>query len=194
MPREVICIHIGQCGIQTGNQIWELFCMEHGIMPDGSNPNDKTPGEENDPYNAYFAELSSGKCVPRAIWLDLDPSTLDDIKKSAYKEMYHPATLIAGKEDAANNGCLGAGRTGRNATREGGGEKGAQPRDAALAQRPESHRARCRCAVYRWKVLGATPTRGPAHAAASMPGCLEQSLAFVLNYERKRICGCARNV
>ena len=122
MPREVICIHIGQCGIQTGNQIWELFCMEHGIMPDGSNPNDKTPGEENDPYNAYFAELSSGKCVPRAIWLDLDPSTLDDIKKSAYKEMYHPATLIAGKEDAANNGCLGAGRTGRNATREGGGE------------------------------------------------------------------------
>jgi len=125
MPREVICIHIGQCGIQTGNQIWELFCMEHGIMPDGSNPNDKTPGEENDPYNAYFAELSSGKCVPRAIWLDLDPSTLDDIKKSAYKEMYHPATLIAGKEDAANNGCLGAGRTGRNATREGGGEKGA---------------------------------------------------------------------
>jgi len=107
MPREVICIHIGQCGIQTGNQIWELFCMEHGILPDGSNPNDKTPGEENDPYNAYFAELSSGKCVPRAIWLDLDPSTLDDIKKSAYKEMYHPATLIAGKEDAANNYARG---------------------------------------------------------------------------------------
>ena len=33
--RECICIHIGQAGIQTGNACWELFCLEHGIQPDG---------------------------------------------------------------------------------------------------------------------------------------------------------------
>jgi len=30
--REVISIHIGQAGIQTGNACWELYCLEHGIQ------------------------------------------------------------------------------------------------------------------------------------------------------------------
>jgi hypothetical protein len=33
--REVISLHIGQAGIQVGNACWELFCLEHGIQPDG---------------------------------------------------------------------------------------------------------------------------------------------------------------
>ena len=33
--REVISIHVGQGGIQVGNACWELFCLEHGIQPDG---------------------------------------------------------------------------------------------------------------------------------------------------------------
>lgn len=34
--REVISIHVGQAGIQIGNACWELYCLEHGISPDGS--------------------------------------------------------------------------------------------------------------------------------------------------------------
>eukprot|EP00439_Symbiodinium_sp_Y106_P038252 s4940_g4.t1 len=37
-----ICIHIGQGGVQIGNACWELFCLEHGIQPDGQMPSDKT--------------------------------------------------------------------------------------------------------------------------------------------------------
>jgi len=33
--REVISVHIGQGGIQVGNACWELYCLEHGIQPDG---------------------------------------------------------------------------------------------------------------------------------------------------------------
>ena len=33
--RECVCIHIGQAGLQGGNACWELFCLEHGIQPDG---------------------------------------------------------------------------------------------------------------------------------------------------------------
>ena len=33
--REVISIHIGQAGIQVGNACWVLYCLEHGIQPDG---------------------------------------------------------------------------------------------------------------------------------------------------------------
>lgn len=36
--REIISIHIGQAGIQVGNSCWELYCLEHGIHPDGQMP------------------------------------------------------------------------------------------------------------------------------------------------------------
>lgn len=36
--REIISIHIGQAGIQVGNSCWELYCLEHGIHPDGTMP------------------------------------------------------------------------------------------------------------------------------------------------------------
>ena len=36
--REVISIHIGQAGVQMGNACWELYCLEHGIHPDGTIP------------------------------------------------------------------------------------------------------------------------------------------------------------
>lgn len=32
---QVIQLHIGQAGCQVGNACWELYCMEHGISPDG---------------------------------------------------------------------------------------------------------------------------------------------------------------
>ena len=42
--RECVCLHIGQAGLQGGNACWELFCLEHGIQPDGQMPSDKTIG------------------------------------------------------------------------------------------------------------------------------------------------------
>jgi tubulin alpha len=30
--------------VQIGNACWELFCLEHGIQPDGQMPSDKTIG------------------------------------------------------------------------------------------------------------------------------------------------------
>ncbi|WP_083229845.1 hypothetical protein [Pseudoalteromonas sp. BMB] len=34
--RECISVHIGQAGVQIGNACWELYCLEHGIQPDGA--------------------------------------------------------------------------------------------------------------------------------------------------------------
>ena len=44
MQRECISIHVGQAGVQIGNACWELYCLEHGIQPDGQMPSDKTIG------------------------------------------------------------------------------------------------------------------------------------------------------
>jgi len=105
--REIISIHIGQAGVQTGNSCWELYCLEHGINPDGTMPGDTTPGKETDAFNTFFTETSSGKHVPRAIMVDLEPSVVDEVRTGTYKQLWHPEQLITGKEDAANNYARG---------------------------------------------------------------------------------------
>merc|ERR1711874_72989 len=70
--RECISIHIGQAGCQIGNACWELYCLEHGIQPDGTMPSDKSAGCGDDSFNTFFSETGSGKHVPRAIFLVLD--------------------------------------------------------------------------------------------------------------------------
>lgn len=105
--REVISIHIGQAGVQIGNACWELFCLEHGITPDGQMPSDTSVGKCEDSFNTFFSETESGKHVPRAVFCDLEPTVIDEIKTGSYKELFHPDALITGKEDAANNYARG---------------------------------------------------------------------------------------
>ena len=54
--RECISVHVGQAGCQMGNACWELYCLEHGIQPDGQMPSDKTIGVSDDSFNTFFAE------------------------------------------------------------------------------------------------------------------------------------------
>ena len=73
--REIISIHIGQAGIQLGNVCWELFCIEHGIQPNGlMHPDKIIESRDDDAYNAFFSENKDGKHIPRAILLDLEIS------------------------------------------------------------------------------------------------------------------------
>ncbi|EOD06593.1 alpha-tubulin [Emiliania huxleyi CCMP1516] len=74
--RECITLHLGQAGIQTGNACWELFCLEHGIQPDGQMPSDKTIGGGDDAFNTFFSETGSGKHVPRTVFIDLEPTVV----------------------------------------------------------------------------------------------------------------------
>ena len=69
--REVISIHIGQAGIQVGNACWELYCLEHGIQPNGQMPPDQTIGGGDDAFNTFFSETGAGKHVPRAVFVDV---------------------------------------------------------------------------------------------------------------------------
>jgi len=155
--REVISIHIGQAGIQVGNACWELYCLEHGIQPDGQvrgaravceaglrgvkqqrrercttspgvlvpcppphallscsplptqpqMPSDKTIGGGDDAFNTFFSETGAGKHVPRCIFLDLEPTVVDEVRTGTYRQLFHPEQLISGKEDAANNFARG---------------------------------------------------------------------------------------
>merc|ERR1712151_998363 len=105
--REVISIHLGQAGVQIGNACWELFCLEHGIQPDGQMPSDKTIGGGDDAFNTFFSETGAGKHVPRCVFVDLEPTVVDEVRTGTYRQLFHPEQLISGKEDAANNFARG---------------------------------------------------------------------------------------
>ena len=77
--REVINVHVGQAGVQMGNACWELYCLEHGIQPDGTMPSDKTIGAHDDSFNTFFSETGGGKHVPRAVFVDLEPTVIDEV-------------------------------------------------------------------------------------------------------------------
>ena len=70
-------------------------------------PSDKSIGICDSPFNTFFSETSSGKHVPRAVMVDLEPTVIDEIKTGPYSELFHPDYLIKGKEDAANNYARG---------------------------------------------------------------------------------------
>ncbi len=63
-----------------GNACWELYCLEHGIQPDGQMPSDMTIGGGDDSFNTFFSETGAGKHVPRAIFVDLEPTVIGKIR------------------------------------------------------------------------------------------------------------------
>jgi tubulin alpha len=124
----ILHVHIGQAGTQLGNSAWELYVLssyahcanalafwhssasyllEHGLGPDGRpDPNLKDVGDPGS-FETFFTETSGGKHVPRSLFIDLDPSPIDEIRTGGYRQLFHPEQLISGKEDAANNYARG---------------------------------------------------------------------------------------
>ena len=69
---------MGQAGAQIGNACWELYCLEHGIQPDGK-MNGNTVNPTDDSFSTFFSETGAGKHVPRAVFIDLEPSVVGKI-------------------------------------------------------------------------------------------------------------------
>jgi len=104
----------GECtvGLRPERSFWpcsspQLFCLEHGIQPDGQMPSDKTIGGGDDAFNTFFSETGAGKHVPRSVFVDLEPTVIDEVRTGTYRQLFHPEQLISGKEDAANNFARG---------------------------------------------------------------------------------------
>src|SRR4051812_29116494 len=70
-------------------------------------PSDKTIGGGDDAFNTFFSETGAGKHVPRSVFIDLEPTVVDEVRTGTYRQLFHPEQLITGKEDAANNYARG---------------------------------------------------------------------------------------
>ena len=86
---------------RIGDACWELFCLEHGIQPDGQMPRDKTVSGYDDAFNTFFSETSAGKHAPCCVMVDLEPTVTNEVRTGTYRQLFHPEQRISGKEDAA---------------------------------------------------------------------------------------------
>jgi tubulin alpha len=68
---------------------------------------DTSVGVAKDAFNTFFSETGSGKHVPRALFVDLEPTVIDEVRTGAYRQLFHPEQLISHNEDAANNFARG---------------------------------------------------------------------------------------
>ena len=60
----------------------------------------------DDSCSTFFAETGEGRHVPRAVYVDLEPSVCDEVRTGTYRQLYHPEQIIAGKEDVSFDTCV----------------------------------------------------------------------------------------
>lgn len=101
--RECISIPVDQAGIQIGNACRELYCLEYGIQPNGQMPSYKIIGGGDEFFNTVFSEMGAGKHAPKAKFVHLEPTVIDEVLTGTYPQLFHPKQLITGKKDTANN-------------------------------------------------------------------------------------------
>ncbi|KAL4286318.1 hypothetical protein AHAS_Ahas19G0074200 [Arachis hypogaea] len=75
----------------------------NGIQPDGMMPSDTFFEVAHDAFNIFFSKRRSGKHIPHAVFVDLDPTVIDEVRAGTYCQLFHPDQLISGMEDAVNN-------------------------------------------------------------------------------------------
>ncbi|OQV19177.1 Tubulin beta-4 chain [Hypsibius exemplaris] len=103
--REIVHLQAGQCGNQIGSKFWETINGEHGIDPTGSYTGDNANQLER--IDVYYQNASSGKYVPRAVLVDLEPGTMDSIRSSEYGQLFRPDNFVFGQSGAGNNWAKG---------------------------------------------------------------------------------------
>lgn len=67
--------------------------MEHGIQPDGTIPQEQEAS--NHSFSTFFSETGNGKHVPRTVFVDLEPTVVDEVRTGAYRQLFHPGKYYA---------------------------------------------------------------------------------------------------
>ena len=92
---EGIFIPVGQAGGQMGSACWEPYYLEHGIQPDGQMPSEKTTGG-GDGSCIFFSEMGAGKRVSRAVFVNPEPTIIDEFCTGTYHQLFHPEQVLTG--------------------------------------------------------------------------------------------------
>ena len=100
--REIITVHVGQCGNAVGAKYCEQLCGEHGIDPRTS----RYQGDSDEQLryaDVSFNEHSDGSFAPRSVLVDLDSASLDKIRSSPSGQLYQPDSIVCGSGASTGN-------------------------------------------------------------------------------------------
>lgn len=134
MPREVITVHIGQCGLQTGYKFWDFMLREHANHTQHSitnnNKNNTTPYFDES-MSTFFRNVDSAghdiinkneqqqliwptypiqSLRARSVLVDMENGVLDTIfnsNKSAVSELFDTSMRINDVSGSGNNWSVG---------------------------------------------------------------------------------------
>jgi len=98
-------VQVGQCGNQVGSSFWETISEEHCI--DSRGKYNGQSAYERERLDVYYNEAGSGKYVPRAVLVDLEPGTMAAIKGGSACDLFKPQNFVFGQSGAGNNWAKG---------------------------------------------------------------------------------------
>ncbi|RMZ67197.1 tubulin alpha chain [Pyrenophora seminiperda CCB06] len=73
----------------------ELYCLEHGIQPDGFLTDERKAQNDDHGFSTFFSETGQGKYVPRTIYADLEPNVVDETNLVPYPRIHFPLVAYA---------------------------------------------------------------------------------------------------
>jgi tubulin alpha len=73
----------------------EFYYLKQGIKPDGDMPSDKTIGAYHDAFDTFFSESGAGKDVPCPVFVNLEPTVIDEAHTGTYHELYDGEQLYS---------------------------------------------------------------------------------------------------
>jgi len=118
--REILSISVGQAGCQLGETVWKQYNAEHGVLPKTSwkpqhqvaleaesAKSDTSPEDIEKRARTFYSMTNNNHMIPRNLFIDLEASCIQQIRKGQLKEQFNDDYYITGKEDAANNFARG---------------------------------------------------------------------------------------
>jgi tubulin/FtsZ family protein/tubulin-like protein len=104
--REILSIHVGQCGNQIADSFWRLILKEHGLLENGS-VKDANAAKGNASVEVFFHKARENKFDPRAVLVDLEPGVIARIESGEMQDLFDQGSIIRKLPGAANNWARG---------------------------------------------------------------------------------------
>lgn len=99
--REIIQIQVGSCGNRIGNKYWATIFQEHGIDKNGQYVG--MSDMELEKIDVCFDQNSKCEFTPRALMVDLEPTSEDVVRGSEFGKMFRQENFLTGQSGAGNN-------------------------------------------------------------------------------------------
>ncbi len=96
---EIMNIHLGGMGVKIGEIIWEDICVENGIDDNGMYQFHPQLKHDGTTLHSYFRETNKGTFVPRTVFFDMDPESLNYLRGRSLKQVFDDKGLLLGQQD-----------------------------------------------------------------------------------------------